>query len=102
MNTLSAVEAAAQLENQSDSKSYLDFEVPIREVAFMAGIARDLAYELLDLEMTRRTQKGRGEEDTIRMSKREYEQFFFAIENTLDRAEALEKLYHTSDLCGSK
>ena len=56
MNTLSAVETAAQ--RKSDSKSYLDLEVPIREVTFMAGIARDLAYELLDLEMTRRTQRG--------------------------------------------
>ena len=92
MNTLSAVETAAQ--QKSDSKSYLDLEVPIREVTFMAGIARDLAYELLDLEMTRRTQRGGGEDEIIRMSKREYEQFYFAIENVHDRAEALEKLYH--------
>jgi hypothetical protein len=28
------------------------------------------------------------------MSKREYEQFFFAIEDVHDRASALEKLYH--------
>lgn len=38
--------------------AYLDLEVPIREMTFMAGIARDLAYELLDLEVTRRTRRG--------------------------------------------
>jgi hypothetical protein len=59
----------------------------------MAGIARDLAYELLDLELTR-ARKGDGENEIIRMSKRECEQFFFAISDVHDRAEALEKLYH--------
>jgi hypothetical protein len=81
------------MSDTTNTTRYLDLEEPIREVAWMAGIARDLAYELLDLEMTRRTQKERGEEEIIRMSKREYEQFFFAIENVLDRAEALDKLY---------
>jgi hypothetical protein len=79
----------------TNTHDYLALEEPIREVTFMAGIARDLAYELLDLEMTRRTQRGDGEDKIIRMSKREYEQFFFAIENVLDRAEGLEKLYNT-------
>jgi hypothetical protein len=68
--------------------------VPILEVTYMAGIARDLAYELLDLEATRRIRSGNGEEEIIRMSKREFEQFYFAIENVHDRAEALEKLLH--------
>jgi hypothetical protein len=62
----------------------------------MAGIARDLAYELLDVEGERK------EEEIIRMSKREYEQSFFAIENVHERAEALESFIRTSDLCGSK
>jgi hypothetical protein len=95
MTTLSADEAVAQraTSSGSDSKSYLDLEVPIREVTFMAGIARDLAYELLDLEGTR-TRKGDGEDVIVRMSKREYEQFFFAIDDVHDRASALEKLYH--------
>jgi hypothetical protein len=73
--------------------AWSDLEVPIREVTFMAGIARDLAYELLDLELTR-AQKGDGENEIIRMSKRECEQFFFAISNVHDRAEDLEKSYH--------
>jgi hypothetical protein len=51
----------------------------------MAGIARDIAYELLDLESTRRTRKVDGEV-TIRMSEREYEQFFFAVSTVLDMA----------------
>jgi hypothetical protein len=72
----------------TNTHDYLALEVPIREVTFMAGIARDLAYELLDVEGERK------EEEIIRMSKREYEQFFFAIENVHDRGEALEKLYH--------
>jgi hypothetical protein len=74
----------------SDTKNTHDdlaLEEPIRGVTFMAGIARDLAYELLDVEGERK------EEEIIRMSKREYEQFFFAIENVHERAEALEKLY---------
>ena len=82
------------MSDTTNTTRYLDLEEPIREVAWMAGIARDLAYELLDLEMTRRTQKERGEEEIIRMSKREYEQFFFAIANVLGRAEALDNLYH--------
>ena len=96
MNTLSADEAAAQQakSGQSNSKSYLDLEVTILEIKFMAGIARDLAYELLDLEGSRRTLKEDGEERIVRMSKREFEQFYFAIENVHDRAEALEKLYY--------
>jgi hypothetical protein len=83
------------MSDTTNTTRYLALEEPIREVTFMAGIARDLAYELFDLEMTRRTQRGDGEDKIIRMSKREYEQFFFAIENVLDRAEGLEKLYNT-------
>jgi hypothetical protein len=74
------------------NREYLDLEVPIREVTCMAGIARDLAYELLDLECKRK--RNEDDEDIIRMSKRECEQFFFAIEDVHDRAEALKKLYY--------
>jgi hypothetical protein len=90
MNTLSAVEAAAQLENQSDRKSYLDLEEPIRDLTYMAGIARDMAYELLDIEgpITKP-----DSDVIIRMSKRQHEQFFFAIDNVHDRAIALDKNY---------
>jgi hypothetical protein len=48
---------------------------------------------LLDLEVTRRTRTVDGEV-TIRMSEREYEQFFFAISNVLDMAQKLERGYH--------
>jgi hypothetical protein len=77
-------------ENRSDRESYLDLEVPIREVTFMAGIARDLAYELLDVE----TRKNPDSYVVIRMSIRQYEQFSFAIDDVHGRASALEKLYH--------
>ena len=56
----------------------------------MAGIARDLAYELLDVE----TRKNPGSDVVIRMSIRQYEQFSFAIDDVHGRASALEKLYH--------
>jgi hypothetical protein len=58
----------------------------------MAGIARDLAYELLDVE----TRKNPDSDVVIRMSKRQYEQLFLAIEDVHDRASALEKLYHAN------
>ena len=53
----------------------------------MAGIARDLAYDLLDIE------KPETDEVIIRMSKRQHEQLFFAIQNAHNRAENLEKIY---------
>jgi hypothetical protein len=71
------------------NEAYLDLEVPIREVTFMAGIARDLAYELLDVE----TRKNPDSDVVIRMSIRQHEQLFFAIEDVHNRAEALEKRY---------
>ena len=55
----------------------------------MAGIARDLAYELLDVE----TLKKPNSDVVIRMSIRQHEQLFFAIEDVYDRASAIEKLY---------
>jgi hypothetical protein len=76
-----------------NDRAWFDLEEPIREVTFMARIVHDLAYELLDLELTR-ARKGDGENEIITMSKRECEQFFFAISDVHDRAEALEKLYH--------
>jgi|HubBroStandDraft_6_1064221.scaffolds.fasta_scaffold4515556_1 hypothetical protein len=71
-------------------RTYLDLEVPIREVTYMAGIARDLAYELLDLE----TIKKPDSDVIIRMSIRQHEQLFFAIERSHDMALDLEKTYH--------
>jgi hypothetical protein len=59
----------------------------------MAGIVRDLAYELLDVE----TRKKPDSDVIIRMSIRQHEQLFFAIEDVLDRAQDLEKLDHASD-----
>jgi hypothetical protein len=88
----SVAEAAAPPEtgSRSDSKSYLDLEVPIRDVTYMAGIVRDLAYELLDVE----SRKKPDSDVVIRMSQRGHEQLFFAISDVLDRARELEKLYH--------
>jgi hypothetical protein len=93
MNTLSAAAAQQASSSRSDSKSYLDLEVPIRDVTYMAGIVRDLAYELLDVE----TRKKPDSDVIIRMSIRQHEQLFFAIEDVLDRAQDLEKLDHASD-----
>jgi hypothetical protein len=76
-------------------KAWSDLEGPLRDLAYMAGIARDIAYELLDLEVTRRETRTADGEVTIRMSEREYEQFFFAISDVHDRAESLERVYHT-------
>ena len=55
----------------------------------MAGIAFDVAYELLDIE----TLKNPDSDVVIRMSKRQYEQLFFAIDNVHGRAMALEGAY---------
>jgi hypothetical protein len=48
-----ATKEAPQVAAGPINKSYLDLEVPIRDVTYMAGIARDLAYELLDVETRR-------------------------------------------------
>jgi hypothetical protein len=48
-----ATKEAPQVAVGPINKSYLDLEVPIRDVTYMAGIARDLAYELLDVETRR-------------------------------------------------
>jgi hypothetical protein len=92
MTTLSVAEAAAPPEtsSRSDSKSYLDLEVPTRDVTYMAGIVRDLAYELLDVE----SRKKPDSDVVIRMSQRGHEQLFFAISDVLDGGRELEKLYH--------
>jgi hypothetical protein len=81
---------AAQVDDRPINKSYLDLEVPIRDLTYMAGIAHDLAYELLDVE----TRKNPDSDVVIRMSKRQHEQLFFAIDNVLSRASALERIYH--------
>jgi hypothetical protein len=60
----------------TNQKAWSDLEVPLRDLAYMAGIARDIAYELLDLEVTRRAMRTVDDEVAIRMSEREYEQFF--------------------------
>jgi hypothetical protein len=46
-----------------DVKRYLNLEESIRELTYMAGIARDLAYELLGVETPE------TEEVILRMSK---------------------------------
>jgi hypothetical protein len=74
-------------------EAWSDLRVPLRDLTYMAGIARDLAYELLDLEVVRRTTRMVDGEVTIRMSEREYEQFFFAVSDVFDGARAIEKLY---------
>ena len=70
------------------SVDYLDLETPIREAALMAGIAHDLAYELLDVETPK------NDEVLVRMSKRQYEQLWFAIEKVHYMTVELEKIYH--------
>jgi hypothetical protein len=74
--------------NQNDVIRYLNLEEPIYELTFMTGIARDLAYELLDVE------KPSSEEVVLRLSKREHAQLFFAIRRAHDMAEELEALYY--------
>jgi hypothetical protein len=76
--------------SDSVDRTYLDLEQPIREATFMAGIARDLAWELLEGEVRRADDS----DVTIHMSKRCHEQLLFALENAHDRALALEKNYH--------
>ena len=72
------------------SPAYLDLEEPILEVTYMAGIVRDLAWELLDGDAPRKV-----DEDVItRMSKRQHEQLLFALEKAHDVAQDLEKIYH--------
>jgi hypothetical protein len=68
----------------------LDLEVPIRDVTYMAGIARDLAWDLLNGE----TPKTDGADVIIRMSNRQHDQLLFAIERSHDMALDLEKTYH--------
>jgi hypothetical protein len=68
----------------------LDLEVPIRDVTFMAGIVRDLAWDLLNGE----TPKTDGADVIIRMSNRQHDQLLFAIERSHDMALDLEKTYH--------
>jgi hypothetical protein len=82
--------AVMEQPNVRHHADYLAVEEPILGVTFMAGIARDLAYELLDVE----TPKKDDEDIVIRMTKRAYQQFFFAIEDVHDRALAIEKNYH--------
>jgi flagellar biosynthesis GTPase FlhF len=80
--------AAEASRNQSDVIRYLNLEEPVYELTFMTGIARDLAYELLDVE------KPSSEEVVLRLSKREHAQLFFAIRRAHDMAEELEALYY--------
>jgi hypothetical protein len=86
-------EDAPQVSLHPMGRLYLDLEVPLRDLTYMAGIARDIAYELLDLQVTRTGTRMADGEVTLRMSEREYEQFFFAISDVHDRAESLEKTY---------
>jgi hypothetical protein len=75
---------------RGEDKAWSDLEVPIRDLTYMAGIARDLAWDLLDGE----TLKDPEKEVTVRMSIRRHEQLLFAIMKTHDMAEELEKEYH--------
>ena len=74
--------------NQNDVIRYLNLEEPVYELTFMTGIARDLAYEVLDVE------KPSSEEVVLRLSKRQHAQLFFAIRRAHDMAEELEALYY--------
>jgi hypothetical protein len=56
----------------------LDLEMPIRDVTYMAGIARDLAWDLLNGE----TPKTDGADVIIRMSNWQHDQLLFAIERS--------------------
>ena len=69
-------------------KGYLHLEEPIYEQAFMAGIAHDLAYELLGLETPD------SEEIVLRLSKRQRGQLFYAIDRVFTMAKELEALYY--------
>jgi hypothetical protein len=51
----------------------LDLEVPLRDLAYMAGIARDLSWELLDGE----TRKKPDEYVVLRLLPRQHEHFCF-------------------------
>jgi hypothetical protein len=73
-----------------NDRAWFDLEEPIRDLTYMAGIARDLAYELLNIE----ARKNPDSDVVIRMSERDQEQFFFAIDNVYDRAKAIEKTYY--------
>jgi hypothetical protein len=85
-----ATKEAPQVAVGHNDMAWFDLEEPIRYLTYMSGIARDLAYELLDVE----TLKKPDSDVVIRMSQRQHEQLFFAIDNVHDRAEALEKTYY--------
>ena len=75
---------------QTTQKDYFDLEEPLRDLTHMAGIAHDLAYELLEVERPKKD----DEYVVLRLLPRQYEQLFFAIDNVYDRAKDVEKLYH--------
>lgn len=74
--------------NQNDVTRYLNLEGPIRSMKYMSGIAHDLAYDLLGLETPE------TEEIILRLSDRERNQLFFAIDRVREMAKELDGLYH--------
>jgi hypothetical protein len=62
--------------------AWSDLEVPIREVAYMAGIVRDLVWELLDGE----SPTIEGGDGIVRMSHRQHEQLTSIAQKALDMA----------------
>jgi hypothetical protein len=68
---------------------WANLEVPISDLTYVAGIARDLALDLLDGE----TKKDPDSNVIIRLSIRQHEQLLFAIMKTHDTAMAIETIH---------
>ena len=68
---------------------WANLEVPISDLTYMAGIALDLAWDLLDGE----TKKDPDSNVIIRLSIRQHEQLLFAIMKIDDMAMAIETIH---------
>jgi hypothetical protein len=71
------------------SDVWANLEVPTSDLTYMAGIALDLAWDLLDGE----TKKDPDSDVIIRLSIRQHEQLLFAIMKIHDMAMAIETIH---------
>jgi hypothetical protein len=67
--------------------AYFDLEEPIRDVAYMAGVAETLAIDLLAEDA------GFEGEVTIQLNRKQFDQLMFAISKASDMAADLNRIY---------
>ncbi len=70
------------------ASAYFDLEPEIRDVMHMAGIAASLAYDAL-LAVGEKD----GDYELIRITPRDHERLFFAVQKVADMTEELSKTY---------